>query len=294
MAAWLASDFPAGWRVPLRNWTNDLVAWLVDEGSGGFRAVADALTYALYQVERFLGWLPWWLIVALLALFVWHASGRRWRPAVLVVVALVLTGSFGLWDQLVTTLALMVIATTLCVLIGVPLGIAMSRSGRFKALLRPILDVMQTMPSFVYLVPVVMFFGLGNVPAIFATVAYALPPVVRLSDLGLRMVDRELIEAAASAGASERQTLLLIKLPLALPTMLAGINQTIMLALSMVVLASMVGARGLGEEVLRGLQRGDVGHGLQAGLAIVFLAVLIDRVTAGYARRFDPDAEARG
>ncbi len=288
-----ASGYPEAWRVPLREWTNDFVAWLVAEHSGAFRAVADALTFALFQVERLLGGLPWWLVVVLLASVVWHAAGRRLRPALLVAVALVLTGSFGLWEQLVTTLALMVIASTACMLIGVPLGVLMARSARFKAVLRPVLDVMQTLPSFVYLVPVVMFFGLGNVPAVFATVVYALPPVVRLTDLGLRQVERELIEAAASAGASERQTLLLVRLPLALPTVLAGVNQTIMLALSMVVLASMVGARGLGQEVLRGLQRGDVGLGLEAGLAIVFLAMLIDRVSAGYARRLDPEAEPR-
>lgn len=289
----LSGGFPASWRVPLRDWANAFVAWLVEEHSRTFRIVADSLTYALYQVERFLGWLPWWLVIALLAAVVWHAAGRRLRPALLVAAALLLTGSFGLWDQLVTTLALMVIASTACIVIGVPLGVLMARSARLKAVIRPVLDVMQTMPSFVYLVPVVMLFGLGNVAALFATVVYALPPVVRLTDLGLRQVERELIEAAASAGATERQTLLLVRLPLALPTVLAGVNQSIMLALSMVVLASMVGARGLGQEVLRGLQRGDVGLGLEAGLAIVFLAVLIDRVAAGYARRFDPD-EPRG
>jgi glycine betaine/proline transport system permease protein len=193
-----------------------------------------------------------------------------------------------------TTLAIMLVATVFTVLLGIPAGIAMARSDRLKRSLRPLLDGMQTMPSFVYLVPVVMFFGLGNVAAIIATFIYAVPPIVRLTDLGLRLVDREVLEAANAFGASERQTLLWVRLPLALPTIMAGVNQTIMMALAMVVVASMIGARGLGQEVLRGLQRGDVGLGLEAGLAIVFLAVIMDRVTAGYARRLDPTSAGAG
>jgi glycine betaine/proline transport system permease protein len=160
-------------------------------------------------------------------------------------------------------------------------------------LLRPLLDGMQTMPSFVYLVPVVMFFGLGNVAAIIATFVYAVPPIIRLTDLGLRLVDAEVLEAAQAFGASERQTLVWVRLPLALPTIMAGVNQTIMMALAMVVLASMIGARGLGQEVLRGLQRGNVGLGLEAGLAIVFVAIVMDRITAGYSRRWDPTVKGR-
>jgi len=203
---------------------------------------------------------------------------------------MVLVGSFGLWDATMTTLAIMLVATLFTIVIGIPVGVAMARSDRLKRGLRPLLDGMQTMPSFVYLVPVVMFFGLGNVAAIIATFIYAVPPIVRLTDLGLRLVDREVIEAANAFGASERQTLTWVRLPLALPTIMAGVNQTIMMALAMVVVASMIGARGLGQEVLRGLQRGDVGLGLEAGLAIVFVAVIMDRVTAGYARRLDPTA----
>ena len=294
MGELFAREFPNSWDVPLREWANSFVAWLVDEYSRSFQGASDTLLFLLFHVERALVWLPWWLVVGLIGLLVWHANGRRLAPALVLAGAMILIGTFGLWSQMITTLALMTIAAAVCVLIGVPLGIAMARSARFKAVLKPLLDVMQTMPSFVYLVPVVMFFGLGNVSAIFATVIYALPPVARLTDLGLRLVDRELLEAAASAGATGRQTLWLVSLPLALPTVLAGINQTIMLALSMVVLASMIGARGLGEEVLRGLQRGDVGRGLEAGLAIVILAVIMDRVTAGYSRRWDHNAAERG
>ncbi len=290
----LAAEFPAGWRVPLRDWTNRLVDRLVDEYSASFDGVSSSLLFLLGHIERFLLGLPWWLVTLALALLVWHATGRRLVNGLLVVVALVLVGSFGLWPETITTLALMTLATVACVVLGVPIGVLMARSRGFKTFLRPVLDLMQTMPSFVYLVPVVMFFRLGNVSALFATIVYAIPPVIRLTDLGLRSVDRSLVEAAETAGAGEGQVLRYVRLPLALPTVAAGVNQTIMLALSMVVLASMIGARGLGQEVLRGLQRGDVGLSLEAGLSIVLLAVILDRVSAGYGRRLDPDAAERG
>jgi glycine betaine/proline transport system permease protein len=277
--------FPAGWRIPLRDWTNDVVDALVVVAAPLFEGMSSMVLRALFAIESALVWLPWWLLVLAVGALMWHAAGRRLLPAVLAAVALVLVGTFGLWEQAMTTLALMVVATVIAVGMGVPLGIAAARARRFRTALRPVLDVMQTMPSFVYLVPVVMLFGLGNVSAVFATVVYAIAPVVKLTDLGLRSVDVSLIEAAESAGASEFQTLWLVRFPLALPTVMAGVNQTIMLALSMVVLASMIGARGLGQEVLRGLQRGDVGVGLEAGLSIVVLAIIIDRMTALYATR---------
>jgi glycine betaine/proline transport system permease protein len=292
----LSAPFPASWRIPLRGWTNDAVRSLTVTHGDAFRAVSDALLVVLVRVERFLTGLPWWLVVLLVGLVVWHATGRKLLPAVVLAGLMVLVGAFGMWTEMMITLSIMVVAATSSVLIGIPLGVAMARSDRLKRLAQPLLDGMQTMPSFVYLVPVVMFFGLGNVSAIFATFVYAVPPVIRLTDLGLRLVDREVLEAADAFGASERQTLFIVRLPLALPTIMAGINQTIMMALAMVVVASMIGARGLGQEVLRALQRADVGRGLEAGLAIVFLAIIMDRVTAGYSRRWDPTAapSARG
>ncbi len=288
----LAGSFPDGWRVPLREWTNSFVNWLVANYGDFFRSITDSLLFVLVQVERFLNWLPWWSVVVLVGLLVWHASGKRVAPAVLLAGLLVLVGAFGLWPQLVTTLAIMVVATSATVLIGIPVGIALAGSDRLKRWVQPVLDGMQTMPSFVYLVPVVMFFGLGNVAAIFATFVYAVPPVIRLTDLGLRLVDEEVVEAADSFGASERQLLWWVRVPLAVPTIMAGINQTIMMALAMVVVASMIGARGLGQEVLRSLQRGDVGLGLEAGLAIVILAIIMDRVTAGYGKRVETSERA--
>lgn len=281
----LGREFPTSWRIPLREWTNELVDYLVVVLDPLFRGVSDGVLAVLYAIESAFLWLPWWSLTLLTALLVWHAGGRRLAPPLVAVGALLLVGAFGLWTESMTTLALMSVATLIAVVLGLPLGVATARAPRLRAAVRPLLDVMQTMPSFVYLVPVVMLFGLGNLAAVFATVIYALPPVVRLTDLGLRSVDVSLIEAAATSGASELQTLWFVRFPLALPTLMVGINQTIMLALSMVVLASMIGARGLGQVVLRGLQRGDVGLGLEAGLAIVVLAIILDRVTAGYSAR---------
>jgi len=289
----LTAPFPEAWRIPLRGWTNDGVNWLVANYGDVFRSITQSLLQLLVRVERGLAGMPWWLVVLAVAALVWHASGRKLWPAVSLAGLMVVVGTFGLWPEMMTTLAIMLVATVFTILVGIPIGIAMSRSDRVKGILRPLLDGMQTMPSFVYLVPVVMFFGLGNVAAIIATFVYAVPPIIRLTDLGLRLVDAEVLEAAHAFGASERQTLAWVRLPLALPTIMAGVNQTIMMALAMVVLASMIGARGLGQEVLRGLQRGNVGLGLEAGLAIVFLAIVMDRITAGYSRRWDPTAKGR-
>ncbi|MCY1368044.1 Glycine betaine/choline transport system permease protein OusW [compost metagenome] len=194
-------------------------------------------------------------------------------------------GVLGLWDAGMQTLALMIMAAGLSVLIGIPLGVLMARVNWLRSIMLPVLDVMQTMPSFVYLIPVVMLFGLGKIPAIIATVIYAVPPLIRLTDLGIRLVDREVLEASRAFGANPRQQLFGVQLPLALPNIMAGINQTIMMALSMVVIASMIGARGLGYEVLLGINRLEVGRGLLAGLGIVVLAVLFDRITQSYGQR---------
>lgn len=293
MTEFFAREFPSAWRIPLRAWTNDAIDALVVRYGDAFDAFTEALLQVLLRVERALVALPWWLVVVAVGLLVWHATGRKVLPAVVLAGSLVLVGTFGLWPQLMTTLAIMAVATVFTIVVGIPIGVLMARSDRLKGVLTPVLDVMQTLPSFVYLVPVIMFFGLGNVAGIIATFVYAAPPVVRLTDLGLRLVDREVLEAADAFGANERQTLFLVRLPLAVPTIMAGINQTIMMALAMVVVASMIGARGLGQEVLRSLQRGDVGLGLEAGLAIVFLAIVMDRITAGYSRRLDPTATGR-
>lgn len=239
------------------------------------------LTHWLVPLEKGLLAVPPPLVLALVVALTWHAS-RRWGLALFLTLALYLIGCFGMWDKLMQTVALMSVATVLTVLLGLPLGIWMASSERLRSVLTPMLDVMQTLPTFVYLVPVLMLFGLGKVPAIFATVIYALPPLVRLTDLGIRQVDAEVQEAARSFGLTRWQLLHSVQLPLARPSIMAGLNQAVMMALAMVVIASMIGARGLGEDVLAGINNMDMGRGLQGGLAIVILAVVIDRITQAY------------
>jgi glycine betaine/proline transport system permease protein len=248
-----------------------------------FRHISDTLLWAIVYLEGILRAAPWWLVLIVVAGISWHAT-RRILPTVVITGLLFLVGAVGLWDKLMQTVALMLVATFISVVIGIPLGILAARSDRLRSVLMPLLDIMQTMPSFVYLIPVLMLFGLGKVPAIFATVIYAAPPLIRLTDLGIRQVDKEVMEAVNAFGANRWQQLFGVQLPLALPSIMAGINQTTMMALSMVVIASMIGARGLGEDVLVGIQTLNVGKGLEAGLAIVILAVVFDRITQAYGR----------
>ncbi|MFF7707528.1 ABC transporter permease subunit [Pseudomonas sp. NPDC007930] len=273
--------FPDSLTFSIAEWVNRAVDQLVARYGDTLREVSDSLLWALVRLEGLLRATPWWLLLLLAGALAWHAS-RRWFTALVVMLLLFLVGSVGLWDKLMQTLALMLVATALAVLLGVPLGILAARWPRLRWVLMPVLDVMQTLPSFVYLIPVLMLFGLGKVPAIFATVVYAIAPVVRLTDLGIRQVDKEVLEAANAFGATPWQQLFGVQLPLALPSIMAGINQTTMMALSMVVIASMIGARGLGEDVLTGIQTLNIGRGLEAGLAIVALAVVIDRITQAY------------
>ncbi|GGM05900.1 ABC transporter permease [Pseudomonas asuensis] len=275
--------FPDNLTFSIANWVNGWVDALVANYGDLFRQVSDTLLLAIVQLESLLRATPWWLILLVVAVVSYHAT-RRVLSTVLITGLLFLVGAMGLWDKLMQTLALMMVATLIAVLIGIPLGVLCARSNRLRTVLLPLLDIMQTMPSFVYLIPVLMLFGLGKVPAIFATVIYAAPPLIRLTDLGIRQVDKEVMEAVNAFGANRWQQLFGVQLPLALPSIMAGINQTTMMALSMVVIASMIGARGLGEEVLVGIQTLNVGKGLEAGLAIVILAVVIDRITQAYGR----------
>ena len=249
-----------------------------------FRAISDwILTAVLLPVERLLQSVHPAIFLAIVALLSWHAT-RKVVPTVLYVVCLYAIGAVGLWDKLIQTLSLVLISTLFSIVLGIPLGIFAARNRVLRRLMVPVLDVMQTLPSFVYLIPVLMLFGLGKVPALFATIIYAVPPLIRLTILGLRQVDPNIMEAAQAFGVTRWQMLVKVSLPLARPSIMAGINQTTMMALAMVVVASMIGARGLGEDVLAGIQTLDVGRGLQAGVAIVILAIVIDRITQAYGR----------
>lgn len=277
-------EFPEFLNIPLAEWIDAGMSWLLTNWAVFFDAVGDGILFGLLHIERFLLWLPWFVIVLLVGLLAWRVM-RLWWAGLLMAVFLVLIGSFGYWDLAMMTLAIIIAAVIISLALGIPTGIIMARSNLVESIIRPVLDAMQTMPSFVYLIPALMFFGLGKVPAVFATIIYAVPPVIRLTNVGIRQVSPDVVEAARAFGSSPRQILFEVQLPLAIPSILVGINQTTMMALAMVVIASMIGARGLGLEVLLAINRIEVGRGFEAGLCIVLLAIIIDRITHALASR---------
>jgi len=269
-------------EIPIGDWVDAAVEFLLVN----FQPIFDGFSYAVAVVaegfEDALLSLPIWLlglIVLLLAL--WTVG---WRFAIFVFVALTLVLGMDLWDETISTLALVLSATLISLLIGCPVGVWAAKSDTVESTVRPILDFMQTLPPFVYLIPAAMFFGLGKVPGTIATIIFSMPPAVRLTNLGIRQVPRELVEAGTAFGCTGRQLLFKVQIPVAMPSIMAGVNQTIMLALSMVVIASMIGAGGLGNEVLRGIQRLDIGLGFEGGLGVVFLAIILDRITQSIGR----------
>ncbi|GHB28424.1 ABC transporter permease [Pseudovibrio japonicus] len=278
---------------PIRTSTNELVDFLVVNYGDGFEAFSNSILFLLVRLERVLRSADPVVILVCVGLITFAAS-RRWGLSVAMVAAMWFIGALGLWEQAMQTVAILLVAVLISVVIGVPLGIISARSNRFRSLLNPVLDLMQTIPSFVYLIPAAMLFGLGKVPAILATIIYAAPPLIRLTDLGIRYVDEEVVEASRAFGATRWQILKGVQIPLALPSIMQGINQTMMMALAMVVIASMIGARGVGETVLLGLQRNDAGQGLLGGLAIVALAVVFDRITQSAGQRMQAHRKVTG
>ncbi len=251
-----------------------------------FEPLRDFLIFS----ERLLTQSPWPLVLAGVALVAWWAS-RSWKIVVGSVLTLMLIGWFGMWDDTMKTIAMIFVCTLVAIAVGLPIGIGMSRSDRMQRIVSPVLDVMQTMPSFVYLIPVVMLLGIGRVPGLIAVVIYAIPPVIRFTNLGIRLVDKDLLEAADAFGSSAWQKLRRVQIPLALPTIMGGINQTIMLSLSMVVIASMIGVQGLGQPVLRAITNQYFTMGLLNGLAIVGIAIIFDRVSQAYGKRLQRHLE---
>jgi glycine betaine/proline transport system permease protein len=278
-------EFPSQVEIPLRHWVNDLVRWLLTTFSAVFDAISTVILWVLLRIEQGLVWIPWPVMLALIAVAAWYGTRTKLATGVLVGL-MVMIGMFGYWNLAMLTLSIVIASVIISFLVGLPIGIISARSDTAEAFIRPILDGAQTMPAFVYLIPAMMFFGLGRVPAVIATVTYAVPPLIRLTNLGIRSVSKPAIEAATAYGATPRQILRDVQLPLALPTIMAGVNQVTMMALAMVVIASMIGARGLGEEVLLSIQRIDPGRGAEAGLSIVALAIIIDRITQGFARQY--------
>ncbi|PMR82519.1 ABC transporter permease [Halomonas urumqiensis] len=264
-------------RIPLGDWIEGGLNWLTSEYSLVTRAISRVTQTGINGLNDAMMWIPPWALLAIIALLCWKAAGTR--LGIGAAIGLALIWNLGLWEPMIETLTLVVIATMVAVVIAIPVGIAAALSERLYKTIMPVLDFMQTMPAFVYLIPAIPFFGIGSVSAIFATVIFSMPPAIRFTTLGIRQVPLELIEAADAYGATRRQKLLKVQLPLSLPTVMAGINQTIMLALSMVVIAAMIGADGLGSEVWRAIQRLRPGDGFEAGIAVVILAMLLDRLT---------------
>jgi len=284
-------DFPKDVGRDIGSKVDDGVTWLTREGDWLFDGIKEIILKVLLNLRDAMLWLPWPATITAIGLLAWRLAGPR--VFLFSIAALLAIGFVGLWTSAMETLALVTTSVVLAVAIGVPLGVLGARSALADALMRPALDTMQTMPSFVYLVPAIMFFSLGNVPAVMATIIYAVPPAIRLTSLGIRQVSPETLEAARSFGATPTQLLLKVQLPMALPTIMAGINQTTMMALAMVVVGALVGAGGLGEDVLRALGRLEPGKALLAGMAIVLMAIIIDRLTQSLAKGQQQALESR-
>ena len=250
----------------------------------GIEAFFDPLLFFLIKLEKLLLATPWPIILIVLGALAWLGS-RSWKLVVGSVIAFALIGYFGMWKDCMATVAIITVCTIMCIAVGIPIGVLMARSDRVEKSMLPVLDMMQTIPSFVYLIPILMLLGIGKIPGLIAVCIYAIPPVIRLTNLGIREVDKETIEASEAFGATKLQKLRTVQIPLALPTVFAGVNQTIMMALAMVVIASMIGVKGLGVPILRAISNQYLALGLFNGLAIVALAIIFDRITQEYGRR---------
>lgn len=273
---------PFQFIIPFDVWVDELLDWLVTNFRGFFQALRWPIDKTLVGIEGFLQSLPPPLVFVLTWLIGWQVSDRKTTAFVLVSMAFI--GFIGAWSQAITTLALVITGVFFCTITGIPIGIIISRSKRAESIIRPVMDAMQTTPSFVYLIPVVMLFGVGNVPGIIVTIIFALPPLIRLTNLGMRQVPSDVVEATYAFGATEKQLLFKVKIPLALRTIMTGINQTLMLSLSMVVVASMIAVGGLGQMVLRGIGRLDIGQAAVGGVGIVLMAISLDRLTQAMGR----------
>jgi len=270
------------YRLPLGQWVNHGVEWLLDHYGHSIDVFSTLIREFIDSLKDGLNFLPWWLLILIVMIVAWRARG--WRLALGSGLGLLLIYDMLLWPAFLETLVLVIISAIISIAIGIPVGILIARNNTFNRIFTPLLDVMQTMPSFVYLIPALMFFGLGTVPAIFATVVFAMPPAIRLTDLGIRQVPADLVEVGEAFGSTPSQMLWKIQLPLAMPTIMAGINQTMMLSLSMVVVAGMIGAGGFGSGVLEGISQMDIGKGFENGLGVVILAMILDRISQGFSQ----------
>ena len=268
------------YKLPIGQWVADAVSWLEHNDHGLFDKIGKIIDACTGAIESGLQLIPFWLLAAIfIGIGFWRLG---WKFALFCAASFLLIDNMGFANQTVVTLALIFSATLISLTLGIPFGIWAGRNDRAEAVIRPILDFMQTMPAFVYLIPAAMFFGLGRVPGVIATVIFAMPPVVRLTSLGIRQVNKEQVEAGIAFGCTPTQLLFKVQIPSAMANLFAGINQTIMMALSMVIIASMVGAGGLGNDVLSSISRLDIGLGFESGLGVVLLAIMLDRITESF------------
>lgn len=279
------SNFPEFININLGVYVDNVVKWLIVNADTVFNAISKGMLGFLLGIQDFLMWIPWFVLIAIVFLAGMYV--KNWKSGLTFAVMLMLIGAMGLWEEMMLSLAIIITSVIISIIIGIPLGILSAKSKKVSVIMSPLLDAMQTMPSFVYLIPAVMFFGLGMVPAVFATIIYATPPAIRLTNLAITGVDKEMLEAANSFGASPMNVLFKVELPQAFPTIMTGINQTMMMAVSMVVIASMIGAKGLGLNVLESINRLDIAKGFEAGLSVVFLAIILDRLTQGIANKMN-------
>ncbi|MFC0471626.1 proline/glycine betaine ABC transporter permease [Halalkalibacter kiskunsagensis] len=270
-------------RLPLADIIDNFVSWLTSNLSGFFKFISTILGGVVDGIEWLLILFPPILFILLIGFIAWKTS--KWRMALFSVIGLLLIWNLGYWEHMLQTLALVLTAVVVTIIIGIPIGIWASQKVVVRQIVTPILDLMQTMPAFVYLIPAIFFFNIGVVPGVVASVIFAMPPTIRLTILGIQQVPSDLIEATNAFGSTTKQRLLKVQLPLAMPTIMAGINQSIMLALSMVVIAAMVGAPGLGTEVYRAVTQIKTGVGFEAGLAIVIIAIILDRITQNIGKK---------
>ena len=269
--------------IPLDEWVQTAVDWTVLNYRDFFQIIKIPVELSLEGLEWLFATLPPFVVILLFAVAAWRYTGKR--VTVFTVLSFLLVGYLGLWEDTMTTLAMVICSVLFCAIAGIPLGVMAGRSDRFEMFLRPFLDAMQTTPAFVYLIPVVMLFSIGTVSGILATIVFALPPIIRLTSLGIRQVHPELVEAALAFGATPWQVLRKVQFPLAMPSVMAGLNQTIMMALSMVVIAALIGAGGLGNPVVQGLNTLEIGLATIGGLSIVLLAMILDRITQGISQQ---------
>ncbi len=265
------------YTIPLDDWITEIINFIVDNFRPFFQAISLPIAWGLKQIEWGFTVIPPLIFIIIIGVISWKLAGRK--IALYSIIALTLIGFVGAWEQAMVSLALVVTAVLFCLMVGIPVGVLSAKNDPLERLIRPLLDVMQTLPSFVYLVPVVMLFGIGEVPGVIATIIFAIPPLIRLTNLGIRQVSPEVTEAAIAFGSTPWQVLWEAQIPLAMPTILAGVNQAILMALSMSVVTSMIAVPGLGQMVLQGVGRLDVGLAAVGGLGIVLLAIMLDRMT---------------